>query len=376
MPGPFAPAMESLQITRLALVGWIGSWPSGISARRSAADRRPSRWQHFLNSVRRATALDRQPEPARAGTRTPVPPDSGPDSRARSSALAQANGTSRPVPVQTLTLTDNVALAPSGQEEADLVLGLSLPLGVRRAGPRVKFLADYIPTVYLYARNRDSDDLQNNLRSFLSVEAVDDFFFIDAIANSYPTYISPFLPRPESGASITENRTQQTTLGLSPYIRHETSKGWTYLVRNDNFWNAYSESALANSCCQPHFRRRRVPSYPAELWARLHLPLHSRCRSQPTAYYQQVARVRPILAGNAHAQRQRAAGLREQRLRDYPILGRGLRSRYRLDAQSPDQAGRFPRAPILRSHRTASTSTTARGGRSGGCAARATPTRP
>jgi uncharacterized protein (PEP-CTERM system associated) len=189
-------------------------------------------------------------------------------------------------------LTDNVALAPPGQEEADMILGLSLPLGVRRASPRLKFMLDYIPTVYLYARNRDSDYLQNNLRSFLSLEAVDDFFFIDAIANSFPAYVDPFVPRPLSGAFVTQNRTQQTTLGLSPYIRHETARGWTYLLRNDNLWNVYSDSQLAES-----FASRLaaiIESAPTRVnYGFDYTYLYTRNQAQPTAFYEQVGRFRP-----------------------------------------------------------------------------------
>ena len=194
-----------------------------------------------------------------------------------------------------LTLTDNVNLAPSGQEKADLVLGISVPLGVRRAGPRVKFLAEYVPTVYLYARNGQSDNLQNNLRSFLSVEAVDDYFFIDAIANIYQTYISPFQPRPQSGASITDNRTQQATLGLSPYIRHKTSNGWTYQARSDNFWNTYSGSDLADSVASRFSAEVDSPTRARVSYGLDYTYLYTRDAAQPSAFYQQVARLRPIL---------------------------------------------------------------------------------
>lgn len=194
----------------------------------------------------------------------------------------------------TLTLTDNVELAPSGQQESDLVLGLSLPMGIRREGSRMKLEAEYIPTVYLYARNNESDDLQNNLRSLMSVEAVDDFFFVDAVANTYPTYISPLAPRPESGASITNNRTQQITLGFSPYIQRQTDRGWQYLFRNDNFWNTYTESGLSNTLASRFFAD--VASPPTRLsYALDYTYLYTRDQSADTSYYQQIGRFRPIL---------------------------------------------------------------------------------
>ena len=193
-----------------------------------------------------------------------------------------------------VTLTNNVALAPPGQEQADAVLALSVPLGLHREGPRVKLQADYIPTVYLYAKNSDSDYVENNLRAFMSVEAVDDYFFVDASANILPSYISPFVARPESGASITPNRTQQTTLGLSPYIRHGSDTDWNYVIRNDNYWNIYNTAGLSNGVTNglsadlvsPAARVRYGFDYAY---------LHNSFETPPTSYNQEVGRVRPIV---------------------------------------------------------------------------------
>lgn len=279
--------MENLRINRLVLAGWVGiiaAGPAGAADPGSADQTSPA-------EVPASTSNQSLPAPARElpvprGQRdlTAVPAENARPGKWNFSARAAAE----------LTFTNNVALAPPGQEESDLILGLSLPLGVRRAGPRTLFLAEYIPTVYLYARNRESDYLQNNLRSFLSVEAVDDFFFVDAIANSYPTYVSPFLPRPGEGASISENRTQQTTLGFSPYIRHETPRGWSYLLRNDNFWNGYSDAELASSFASRLFADIQSP--PTRLnYGFDYTYLYTNDQAQPSAYYQQVGRVRPTL---------------------------------------------------------------------------------
>lgn len=196
--------------------------------------------------------------------------------------------------VADLMLTNNVALAPTEQEQSDLVLGLSLPLGLRRATARTLFAAEYVPVVYLYGRNSEADNVQNNLRSFMSVEAVDDYLFVDAIANMYPTYVSPFLPRPESGAFITSNRTQQTTLGVSPYIRHQTTRGWSYLLRNDSFWNGYSDSQLADSFANRFTATAESP--PTRFnYGFDYTYLYTSDDLSHTAYYQQVGRVRPTV---------------------------------------------------------------------------------
>jgi uncharacterized protein (PEP-CTERM system associated) len=270
--------MEGLPIIRLALIGWVGLVAAVATWDVNAGDGAASTGAGgaFTATDNLNFALPGQATPAvgRAPAR-------------EWTFSARGAGT--------LTLTDNVNLAPPGQEKADLVLGLSLPLGLRREGSRVKVLADYTPTFYLYAKSPESDILQNNLRSLMTVKAIDDFFFVDASANIYQTYISPSGARPVSGANTTDNRTQQTTLGLSPYIRHNTSGGWTYLVRNDNLWNAYSAAGLANSALSRVAADVTTP--PARLrYGFDYTYLYTRDDSQPAGYYQQVARVRPILA--------------------------------------------------------------------------------
>jgi uncharacterized protein (PEP-CTERM system associated) len=197
--------------------------------------------------------------------------------------------------VGSLIFTDNVTLAPPGQEQEDIVLGLSFPIVVRRDGRGLKAQIDYTPTFYQYANTRPSNEVQHNLRSLLTFEPVQDFFFVDATANIQPTYISPLGPRPISGGNVTENQTQQTLVGISPYIRHERSSGWSYLVRNDNLWNTYNTSQLASSFTSKIAADAKSP--PARLrYGFDYSYIYTRYESQPTTYSEQVARVRPILA--------------------------------------------------------------------------------
>jgi uncharacterized protein (PEP-CTERM system associated) len=193
----------------------------------------------------------------------------------------------------TVTVTDNVNVAPSGQAQADTILGISMPLHLGRQGPRVNLVADYTPTAYLYADNRDANNVQNYLRSLLTLEAIDNRFFVEAGANVLPTYTSPFLPRPDTGVGTTSNRIQQIGLRLSPYIRRETGRGWKYVLRNDNLWTTYSDGALPNSTLNRLFATAESPP------TRLHYGLdytyvYTRDYSARTGYYQQVARLRPI----------------------------------------------------------------------------------
>jgi uncharacterized protein (PEP-CTERM system associated) len=262
-----------LQIPRLALMGWVA-----LVAAIPAEGASPGNMILPAGGATTPDQIDRFSVASQGTTTAP----------ARDWAISLRAG-------GTLTFTDNVNLAPPGQEKADVVLGLSLPIGLRHQSAHVKLVADYTPTFYQYASSRESDNLQNNLRSLLTVEAVDNFFFVDASANIDQSYVSPLAPRPVSGSNITNNRTQQTILGLSPYIRRENSTGWTYLVRNDNLWNKYSAEGLASSVSNS--LSADVKSPPARVrYGFDYTYLRTRDESQPVAYYQQVARVRPILA--------------------------------------------------------------------------------
>lgn len=194
-----------------------------------------------------------------------------------------------------LTLTDNVNLQPSGQEKSDLVTEVRPVIGLSSAGSRVKFDLAYAPTAYVYARSTDDNNVSQRLDANLSAEVLKDFLYIDTAANIADTYISAFAPRPESGSSATDNRTQQTTLRLSPYIARKTDRDWDYLIRNDTYWNMYDNAALDDSMVDRVTLGLRAPS------ARVRTEfdytyLYTKYQSQADGFYQQVGRVRPILA--------------------------------------------------------------------------------
>ena len=155
------PTMSRLPIAFRTLAGCVGLLASGWVASGKAAD--------WVPSVAPPAPYSR---PATPGTSTTEYPNFS----------IGATGT--------FAFTDNVNLSPPGQEQSDFVLGVALPLGFRTAGPRLKVDAQYTPTIYVYARNGESDNLQNNLTSLASVEAVDDFLYVDATANIYQSYIS------------------------------------------------------------------------------------------------------------------------------------------------------------------------------------------
>ena len=79
-------------------------------------------------------------------------------------------------------LTDNVSLAPPGQERGTWCWDLPSRSASATKVRTVK-LRQTTPRRSEYARSRDSNNLQNNLHSLMTVQAVDNFSSVDAIAN-------------------------------------------------------------------------------------------------------------------------------------------------------------------------------------------------
>jgi uncharacterized protein (PEP-CTERM system associated) len=194
-----------------------------------------------------------------------------------------------------VTYSDNATLAPSAQARSDVILGLRLPMSASHIGPRLKLELNYAPAYYLYTSGRQSDEWQNYLRGALAAELVTDRAYLDAAATVDQTYASPFSARPDSGTGITNNRTEQRAVRLSPYLRNTSASGWQYIARDDAAFNTYTDAALDDSLANRLQLAVRSPS--ARLREQLdYTYLYTKFSSRPEGDYQQIARLRPMLA--------------------------------------------------------------------------------
>jgi len=144
------------------------------------------------------------------------------------------------------TLTDNVDFSPVGRR-TDFITSITPTIATRLDGSRLKVQAQYSPTLNKYAVADEHDYVAQTLNASASLEAVEKFFYVDGTAQIAQTYISPFAPQPLNTTSATANRTQTTSLGLSPYIRSTTPSGVTYLLRDDNYYTSTNTSAISDS---------------------------------------------------------------------------------------------------------------------------------
>jgi uncharacterized protein (PEP-CTERM system associated) len=144
------------------------------------------------------------------------------------------------------TYDDNPTLAPRDAKHGDFITEVTAGLHIEGNAPRLRANVDYRPSLFLYARDSEEDRLVNRLRAFGSLEAVENFFFIDVHGIITQDFISPFGARPADLGTSTSNRTETRTFGISPHIRGELEHGYVYELRNRNLWTSSDTEALGN----------------------------------------------------------------------------------------------------------------------------------
>ena len=128
------------------------------------------------------------------------------------------------------TYTDNAALTapPSGGE---FVTQVTPGIRIHGGGARFKGNLDYRPSALFYSRHTSQDSIVNTLNGAGTLEAVENFFFVDVFGNISQTFISPFAPQPSNLTSFTSNRTEARTYGISPYVQGHVGNAFSYQLR-------------------------------------------------------------------------------------------------------------------------------------------------
>ena len=137
------------------------------------------------------------------------------------------------------TLTDNVDLAPSGRQRADLVTQVTPGLRLDHTGGRLKANVNYRMSGLLYARTSGRNDIQNYLDATATAEVVSKWLFIDTRASITQQPISAFGPQTDgTSENVNANRAETLTYRISPYIRGKLASVADYEIR-------YSSAATA-----------------------------------------------------------------------------------------------------------------------------------
>lgn len=144
------------------------------------------------------------------------------------------------------TLTDNVAINRSqGNKEGDLITQLSPGIRIEGKSARLKAYMDYALNAQFYAKS-DTSRTQNSLNGFGTLEAVDNWLFLDANARIAQQAISAFGAQSPSSTSINANSTETSTVGLSPYIRGQIGGMVDYGLRYNRSTTRSSASTVSN----------------------------------------------------------------------------------------------------------------------------------
>lgn len=128
--------------------------------------------------------------------------------------------------------SDNAALVPLTEAKKSWVTETTPSLRVEQTGVRTKFFFDFRLSDFRYTSFSALNNSQRLLTSYATVEALDNWFFVDASANITQQNRSAFsiAAAPNLGGP-NGNRVETATNQLSPYIRGRLGGVATYQLR-------------------------------------------------------------------------------------------------------------------------------------------------
>jgi len=141
--------------------------------------------------------------------------------------------------------SDNPTLATTDRR-SDLITQITPAIRVDGSGARFKASLSYAPSAIFYAHHSSEDRLANNLQALGTLEAAEKFLFVDVNGNISQVFISPLGAQPADITTISPNRLEARTYGVSPYVRGQAGRAFSYELRNRNTWTSTNGNALAN----------------------------------------------------------------------------------------------------------------------------------
>ena len=128
------------------------------------------------------------------------------------------------------TLTNNVFLS-STDPTSDLVTAVTPGISIDGKGARASLRLNYGLTQYLYAHESASNNRQNALTATGTLEALEDWLFIDATGTISQQYLSAFGKVAPSTANVDNNRTETSNYSISPYVKGRFLTSTEYFLR-------------------------------------------------------------------------------------------------------------------------------------------------
>jgi uncharacterized protein (PEP-CTERM system associated) len=115
------------------------------------------------------------------------------------------------------TYTDNLRLAPRGQEQSDWVTEIDPGVSISARGARLQLQADYAFQYRLYANNSDANGHNHSLTSNGLLDVWNRNLFVQASASIAQQDISPLGVQSDSNINLSGNRTEVRQANVSPY---------------------------------------------------------------------------------------------------------------------------------------------------------------
>jgi len=130
----------------------------------------------------------------------------------------------------TETLTDNIDLTTTNQQSG-LISQLSPGIRIDARTARLKMFFDYQLNAIAYSSGTNDNQTQNALNTFGTLEAIDNWLFLDFGGQISEQVINQFGQQSASNIYNTGNTTQTSTYNLSPYITGQLGGEADYFLR-------------------------------------------------------------------------------------------------------------------------------------------------
>lgn len=149
-------------------------------------------------------------------------------------AQAQSSATAawkfEPALTLTETYSDNINLAPAGQERSDWVTSISPSLNLQRKSSHLDLKFSYTPELLYYANASNGTNVRNSLQGTAKAEIINDQLFFDANAQISQQNVSPYQTLAADTVNGSNNRTETRTVSLGPYLRSRFGNDGSYLI--------------------------------------------------------------------------------------------------------------------------------------------------
>jgi len=116
--------------------------------------------------------------------------------------------------------SDNILLAPKGQEQGEFVTEIAPAFNLLMQGAHFNANVNYRLQHLLYLKESNRNQTNNQLSANSNAELVDDYFFLDLNANHTQQIINAEQPVGNNNISVTSNRSDVTSYNIAPYFKH------------------------------------------------------------------------------------------------------------------------------------------------------------